>query len=234
MRVEVDSFSIGHGLENGDSVGELTSGSSTILAIADGVGSSQYSHQSSRLAIEAAIDVLSGGGASAMPAAFKAAKQAVTTRAIEMSARSMSTTLTVCCVVSKSVFFGHVGDSRLYHLRGEGLQTRTTDQTEVQHLLSQGVISRERAKRYPRKNVLLSAISSNSSYDLQTGSFEIEAGDRILLVTDGIHNQIGKKEIALMSLKNQSTFDFMTYLKSGLEKVGIVDDSSALCATFLN
>src|SRR3546814_5436694 len=54
---------------------------------------------------------------------------------------------------------GHVGDSRIYHLRGSGLVTRTKDQTEVQHLIDEGILTPERAKMYPRKNVLLSAIS---------------------------------------------------------------------------
>ena len=233
MQLEIDSFSVAHGRENEDCVANIAIKSGHILVVADGVGSSEFSREASRIAVDTSLKTLNQEGIDGMPTAFEDARKALTVRAHEVGAKSMSTTLTICWVSAYSVVFGHVGDTRIYHLRGSGLQTRTTDQTEIVHLVAQGVLSRERAKKYPRKNVLLSAVSSSSQYQLQLGQFAIEERDRILLLTDGLHKQISKRAIVEMSVRSSPVSAFLDELRRAVEEKGIVDDASAICAEII-
>lgn len=230
MQLEITSFSLAHGQENEDCVAHVSINGGHILVIADGVGSSEYSREASEIAVETSLKTLNKEGVDSMPDAFEEARKALITRAHEVGAKSMSTTLTICWASANSVLFGHVGDTRIYHLRGRGLQTRTTDQTEIEHLVAQGVLSRERAKKYPRRNVLLSSVSSSSKFELQLGQFSIEAGDRILLLTDGLHKQISKRAIAEMSVRSSCVFTFLEELRATVEEKGLIDDASAICA----
>ena len=70
----------------------------------------------------------------------------------------MGTTLTVLLTDGERVVLGHVGDSRAYLLRDGELAQLTHDDTYVQTLVDAGVISREDARRHPRKNVVLQAV----------------------------------------------------------------------------
>lgn len=233
MKLEITSFSIAHGQENEDCVANIAINGDHILVIADGVGSSEFSREASKIAVETSLKTLNKEGVNGMPAAFEDARKALTVRAQEVGAKSMSTTLTICWVSANSVVFGHVGDARIYHLRNGGLQTRTTDQTEIEHLVAQGVLSRERAKKYPRRNVLLSAVSSSSQFELQLGQFAIEVGDRILLLTDGLHKQISKHEIVEMSVRSSSVNAFLDLLRTAIQGKGLVDDASAIGAEII-
>lgn len=229
MHFETDSFSLAHGEENEDSTGVAVFNGSCVVAIADGVGSSERSRDASRIAVDTALATIEKLSISGMHEAFESAREALTAHAKAVGAKSMSTTLTVCVLRGDSGFFGHVGDTRIYHLRGNGLETRTTDQTEVQHLIAEGVITRERARRYPRKNVLLSAVSSTSKFDLQLGQFTIESGDRIVLATDGFHKLVSKRRILDQSRNSGSLREFVGGLKVAVEAMPLADDTSVVC-----
>lgn len=222
-------FSIprGEGTENADSIDFREFGTNTLcMALADGVGKSVHGPDASRTATSIATSAALTKG---IPEIFEEARNALIAGAATTPGSVWSTTLTVCRVSNSRATVGHVGDSRLYHLRGDGIITRTRDQTELQALIDEGVISKERAKKYPRRNVLLSALSSESNYDLQVSEFEVTAGDRLLLISDGVYKQILRREVAEISASTKSVDDFVSKLKILLVSRGIVDDSSAIC-----
>lgn len=213
--------------KNADSIdiNWLDSNSFTV-ALADGVGKNVYGPEAARTATQIAV---SAKQTESIQEIFEKARNAMLAGAKATPGAIWSTTLTVCRVSGMHASVGHVGDARLYHLRGNGIITRTRDQTELQTLIDEGVISRERAKKYPRRNVLLSALSSESTYELQLSAFEVEAGDRLLLLSDGVYKQIPRKEIATMSASSESEDDLVEKLKALLLSRGIIDDSSAIC-----
>ena len=216
-----------NGIENADSISiQKFESNSFCVALADGVGKSSFSPNASRVATEIATSMPFNTGIDEI---FERARLALIDGSSNAQGAVWSTTLTICKVSNLKALVGHVGDSRLYHLRGEGIMTRTRDQTELQVLLDEGVLSKERAKKYHRRNVLLSALSSDSVYDLQESSFEIAHGDRILLISDGVYKQILRKEIAALSTRASSVDLFISGLKNLLLSRGIVDDSSAVC-----
>lgn len=229
MPFDIASFTLAHGDPNEDALLYRFNEEVCLLGIADGVGSADGSHEASRLAVSKCLETLSQLGAPGIGQAFESARLALISRAKELEYKSMSTTLTVCVATSNVAYFGHVGDARLYHLRGNGLATRTADQTEVEHLIAEGVISRERAKRYPRKNILLSALSTTSQFDLQSGHFQVEVGDRIVLLTDGVHRLLSKRSVLEQSHASDTVDIFAKRLQQCVEQKGLIDDATCIC-----
>ena len=141
----------------------------------------------------------------------------------------MGTTLTICIVRNNRLYYGHVGDCRIYHLRNEGIVSKTKDQTELQELLDKKVINKYAAKSYHRKNILLSVMSATSSYTLEEGYFDIQTKDRLLLLSDGVYNVIrNKKYIRDLSLTSTSLNVFIDKIRNTIIENGVIDDYSCI------
>lgn len=101
----------------------------------------------------------------------------------------MQTTLSLCWFTPGWMYFGHIGDSRIYHLpkRKTQMMQITQDDTHVAWLLRQGHINEHQARVHPRRNVLQRALGgANQFVDPQTGAVACERGDTFLLCTDGL------------------------------------------------
>ncbi len=101
----------------------------------------------------------------------------------------METTLSLCCFTPGWMYFGHVGDSRIYHLpaREKKLIQLSHDDTYVGWLLRNRQISQYEARTHPRRNVLQKALGgANQFVDPQIGSVPCQKGDIFLLCTDGL------------------------------------------------
>lgn len=198
-------------------------------AIADGVGSSTDPGLSAETVIETVKNILETSPVSSIESIFSAAKKSIVekTKSFENDV-SLKTTLSICLIENGNARVGHVGDSRIYHLRGSGLVTRTKDQTEVQHLIDEGILTPERAKMYPRKNVLLSAISSESEYTLSQGNFDVQPKDRLLFLTDGAYRELLKTEIIKLSNESTSIDSLIRKLQDQIKITGHSDDATVL------
>src|SRR5476649_2491023 len=101
----------------------------------------------------------------------------------------MQTTLSLCWFTPGWMYFGHIGDSRIYHLpkRKKTIRQITHDDTHVGWLLRNGQISEYEARTHPRRNVLQKALGgSNQFVDPQVGAIACERGDVFLLCSDGL------------------------------------------------
>jgi len=101
----------------------------------------------------------------------------------------MQTTMSLCWFTAGRMYFGHVGDSRIYHLACGKTEIKqlTADDTHVGWLLRQGKISEREARTHPRRNVLQKALGGENQFvDPQTGSVGCERGDTFLICSDGL------------------------------------------------
>jgi len=101
----------------------------------------------------------------------------------------METTLSLAWFTPGWMYFGHVGDSRIYFLskRDCALKQLTEDDTHVAWLLKHGHIKEWEARTHPRRNVLQKSLGgSNQFVDPQVGAVAYEPGDIFLLCTDGL------------------------------------------------
>ena len=101
----------------------------------------------------------------------------------------MQTTLSLVWFTPGWMYFGHIGDSRIYHLpkRKNEIKQLTHDDTHVGWLFRNGQINEREARTHPRRNLLQKALGgSNQFVDPQIGAVSCEKGDIFLLCTDGL------------------------------------------------
>jgi PPM family protein phosphatase len=198
-------------------------------AVADGMGGRPGGAAASATALET-IAAKIRSGLSNLTELFAAAHtQLQDVASKNPHLESMGTTLSLIRFTDSVAEVGHVGDSRVYHLRGDGIVDRTVDQTEVEQLVQQGVLTRGRARRYPRRHILLSVLSPNRSYDLYQSDFEIQSGDRLILLTDGVSAKLLRKEIRDLSVGHSDPQSFCDALALEIEQRTPEDDYTAIC-----
>jgi protein phosphatase len=101
----------------------------------------------------------------------------------------MEATLSLCWFTPQWLYFGHIGDSRIYYLsaRDGGIRQLSHDDTHVGWLRRNGKLSEYEARHHPRRNVLQKALGGGNQFvDPQVGAVGFEAGDVFLLCTDGL------------------------------------------------
>jgi PPM family protein phosphatase len=101
----------------------------------------------------------------------------------------METTLSLCWFTPGTMYFAHVGDSRIYYFpaREGGFKQLTQDDTHVAWLLRHGHIKEWEARTHPRRNVLQKSLGGGNQFvDPQVGAVAYEPGDTFLLCTDGL------------------------------------------------
>ena len=214
--------------ENQDCILEPTSsGVDWWCGIADGVGGSRYGAAASRLCIDALKQSIADG--KTMDDLFSRISEHLIHKAkIPGFDRDMSSTLSVLRLSRFQAFVGHVGDTRITHYRNGGAIARTHAHTEVQQLLDDGVISKFQARRYPRRNVILSAMTPGKGYNLFKNRFSIRRADRILLTSDGFHQKLWKKGITQFSAGNSVFDSFFRSIEYEVSNVELTDDATCL------
>ena len=103
--------------------------------------------------------------------------------------RGMETTMSLCWFRPGWMYFGHVGDSRIYYLssRDGVLKQLSQDDTYVGWLFRTGQINEREARTHPRRSVLQKSLGGGNQFvDPQVGAVACESGDIFLLCTDGL------------------------------------------------
>jgi protein phosphatase len=120
----------------------------------------------------------------------------------------MQTTLSLCWFTPGWMYFGHIGDSRIYHLpkRKKTVKQLTHDDTHVGWLLRTGKINEREARTHPRRNLLQKALGgSNQFVDPQVGAIACERGDIFLLCTDGLVEGLSDNQLVEIVRESQSS-----------------------------
>jgi len=122
----------------------------------------------------------------------------------------MQTTMSMCWFRPGWMYFGHVGDTRIYHLaKGrDQLKQVTEDDTHVGWLLRNGKLKDYEARTHPRRNVLQKALGGENQYvDPQVGAVGCERGDIFLLCSDGLTEGLQEHEIVDMLRQKKKGFN---------------------------
>jgi protein phosphatase len=88
-----------------------------------------------------------------------------------------------------------VGDSRLYRFGDETLEQLTEDQTWVGKAMKAGDITEEQAKVHPWRHVLSQCLGRKDLYQIDVAEIELQAGDRLLLCSDGLTEEVPDEQI---------------------------------------
>lgn len=113
----------------------------------------------------------------------------------EAELSGMGTTVVAVITCGRMAYISHVGDSRLYLYRDNHLSQVTRDHSVVQELIESGQITEEEARSHPRKNYITRAIGVISEECGEYDELELTAGDRLLLCTDGLTNEVSSADM---------------------------------------
>jgi PPM family protein phosphatase len=107
-------------------------------------------------------------------------------------------TCAVCLVQQRASWWAHVGDSRLYHVRGAQLLTRSRDHSHVELLLREGLINAEQAHTHPMRNFVECCLGGDPVLpDMSlTRRRPLQPNDVLLVCTDGLWGGLKDSEIA--------------------------------------
>jgi serine/threonine protein phosphatase PrpC len=107
----------------------------------------------------------------------------------------MGTTLSALFLRGSSVAALHIGDSRIYRLRGNAFEQLSTDHTVIAELLAQGAITEAEVSTHPQRSVLTQVLMGDGRNEPLLSIYEVKADDRFILCSDGLSTVLSDKEI---------------------------------------
>jgi serine/threonine protein phosphatase PrpC/uncharacterized Zn finger protein (UPF0148 family) len=199
---------------------KLHGATARVALVADGMGGAKAGEQASQIASEVAQSQIQHNGASQTLPDDNAWQELLRKAAIEANRRvyeesrsdearkGMGTTLTIALIVGERLHVASVGDSRAYLLNAGGITKDgattaqlTSDHSLVARLVDIGQITAEQARTHPQRNLLYRSIGTDPSVEVDTLSEQLNAGDVVLLCSDGLVNHVRDEEIAQIALE---------------------------------
>jgi PPM family protein phosphatase len=171
-----------------------------LFAVADGMGGARAGEVAARLA----VDVLEQGlprGDESVEARLRVRVQEANERINALSRSDderagMGTTLTVAYVGEDELSVAHVGDSRLYRLRGDAFERLTEDHSLVEELVRQGRLTPEEADEHPQRSIITRALGPEAGVDADSRTWPARDGDVYLICSDGLTSMVPEAEVA--------------------------------------
>ena len=198
---------------NEDAIGtDLGSG---LVVLADGMGGYKAGEVASAIAVNTVTEYVAQGikkahqrepdKTSGLSGESLLLREAVTraNEIIHQTAKSqpqcegMGTTIVACLYYDNKVSVAHVGDSRVYRVRGENLEQVTLDHSLLQELVSRGFYTPEEARRSLNRNLVTRALGIEPTVEVDVQEDVVLVGDLHLLCSDGLNDMVEDSDIHL-------------------------------------
>lgn len=175
----------------------------TLALVCDGMGGHAHGQAASRAAVGTIIEHLSqptGGRTpgAALVEAIQRANHIVYEQGGGPDVEGRPGTTCVAVLIHQGgAEIAHVGDSRMYLLRGAQIYRMTRDHSVVQQMVDAGMITAEQALEHPDSNRITRALGMAPTVDveLRAGPLELAPGDLFLLASDGLTDLVSDNEI---------------------------------------
>lgn len=179
--------------------------SRSLLAVADGMGGHAAGEVASRIAITTLAkeselftkkDLSPDSADELYLSTVKVIDSTISEYGVENpELAGMGTTLSALFLRNSSVAQLHIGDSRIYRLRGNSFEQLTTDHTVIQELLEQGAITEADIATHPQRSVLTQVLIGDGRNNSALSIYETKEDDRFLLCSDGLTAVLSDKDI---------------------------------------
>ena len=177
----------------------------TLFVVADGIGGFEAGEVASSLAVDVLKDLQPDEPFKA--AIGEANRRIVAAGRGDEKLSGMGTTVVAIRFGGKQgepvAEVAHVGDSRAYLVRGGDMNPITEDHSLVAELVRSGDLTRDEAAEHPQKNLITRALGADEEVDVDTSILPIEAGDRILLCSDGLSDMVSETGISEILAESQ-------------------------------
>lgn len=177
--------------------------------VADGMGGHQGGEMAASIAISEFVHVKGPIGPGGLAELVESANRAVFEKAADPDLRGMGTTLVALTLrpAEENISIVNVGDSRAYQLRGDTFKQLTLDHSLVEDLVRQERLTPEEAQNHPQRNILTRALGIASQVEVDRFIIAAELGDRFLLCSDGLFNEVSEENIIAILSANPEPND---------------------------
>jgi len=167
--------------------------------VCDGMGGEAAGEVAARIAADAAFQYLLNASSppdQLLKEAVQAAQhQLVQTATQYPQYQNFGTTITIALIKGNTLYYAHVGDSRIYLVSRNTLTLLTEDDSLVQQMLKEGLITPDQAIQHPQKHLLSQCLGPRQQPNPHIGQTKLRPGDMVLLCTDGLSNLLSQEEI---------------------------------------
>ena len=211
----------------------------TMCVVCDGMGGPGGGRLASTIAVETFLDACQGNLRSGMDAqevrqvadfAVAAANRAVYQRSqTDPSLKGMGTTLVSVVTWDDQALVSNVGDSRAYLIRPEeGISRVIRDHSLVERLVEMGNITEEQARCHPDRNLITRALGPEEGALSDSYLLHMEAGDYLLLCTDGLVETATDQEMEQEILRGGDPNGCLDRLLALSKRRGAADNVTAV------
>ncbi len=214
-----------------------------VFAVSDGMGGAKSGEFASKIAVEQ-ITKLLPKSFSISAQRFDAGLTDVVRELFERIHHTMSqmgrhyeecagmgATLSLCWIMPEWIYFGHIGDSRIYFLPKDGPMVQVSqDHSYVGWLMREGKINEREARTHPQRHALNQALGGGKlAIDPQIGRIGWEPGDRLLICSDGVVDGLWDRKIEELARANtpDGELNTVTLVKDAVSDSGR-DNTTAL------
>lgn len=212
-----------------------------VLGVCDGMGGAAAGEVASQLAVDIIYEKLASPetppdrdelARRLVQAIEEAGSRIYNDARADRSRRGMGTTSTVAALVDDVLFVGQVGDSRAYVLRDNKLVQVSRDQSLVTQLIEAGQLTEEEAENFEHNNIILQALGTAETVQVDLTHVELRRGDVLLLCSDGLSGMVRNDEIREILSANPEPFDACRVLIERANLAGGHDNVTVIVARF--
>lgn len=213
----------------------------TVMAVCDGMGGAAAGEVASQIAVDTIYEKLSEDPAPADRDAFahrlvtaveEAGMRIYNEARADRTRRGMGTTSTVAALVDQRLFVAQVGDSRAYVLRDGELVQITRDQSLVNQLIEAGQLSEEEAETFEHNNIILQALGTADTVQVDLTYADLRAGDRLMVCSDGLSGMLRSEEMKDVLLEFTDPLEACKQLTDRANLAGGHDNITVIVADF--
>ena len=174
--------------------------------VADGMGGHEAGDVASQMVVSTLKEIHLGSSLEKYINDIEDALVGVNKKLIEIANQgekptTVGSTVVVMLAYEKYCAFLWAGDSRLYRIRDGQIVQLTTDHSQVQLYVEQGLISKEEAESHPHSNMITRAVGATEEFVLDVDMQEMKKADRYLLCSDGLTKHIPDLDFEKMLAK---------------------------------
>ncbi len=211
-----------------------------VVAVCDGMGGQAAGDVASRLACDIISDILStntfASPNEAITRSMMAANRGILHRAAtNPELESMGATCVIAIIKNGNIYYGWVGDSRIYFYSDGVLRQISRDQSYVQSLVESGQLTPEEAEHHPRKNEIVNALGLENMTPPELGAIPIKAtpGSMLMMCSDGLSGMVPNSEIqAILADKTLTPQQKVDRLVNRANENGGVDNITGQLVSF--
>jgi protein phosphatase len=213
----------------------------TVMGVCDGMGGAAAGEVASQLAVDIIYEKLANAdppkshddlARRLVHAVEEAGIRIFNEARADRTRRGMGTTSTIATLLDARLFVAQVGDSRAYVLRAGKLTQVSRDQSLVNQLIEAGQLTEEEAETFEHNNIILQALGTAETVQVDLTFVDLCKGDRLLLCSDGLSGMVRADEIREVLSTAREPFDACRELTDRANRAGGHDNITVIVAEF--